>query len=137
MEEDRVLYLRGGVSRIFRENDKVIVWGADTLSGKQVEIAADLAVLSPALVARPATGRLAEMLGLPQDEHGWLLPQDENLRPVETLRPGVYLAGSGTGPMDIPETVGHASGAAAQVLKLFARWRDPHDSSNGAGRDRS
>jgi hypothetical protein len=24
--------------------------------------------------------------------------------------------------MDIPETVAHASGAAAQVLKLFSRW---------------
>jgi heterodisulfide reductase subunit A len=77
------------------------------------------------------------MLGLPQDQHGWLLPQDGNLRPVETLRPGIFVAGSGAGPMDIPETVAHASGAAAQVLKLFARWRGPRHPSNGAGRDRS
>ncbi|MGC8827216.1 MAG: NAD(P)-binding protein, partial [Anaerolineae bacterium] len=31
VEEDRVLYLRGKVSKIFRDGDKVIVWGADTL----------------------------------------------------------------------------------------------------------
>jgi heterodisulfide reductase subunit A-like polyferredoxin len=42
---------------------------------------------------------------------------------METVRPGVFLAGTGAGPMDIPEAVAHASGAAAQVLKLFSRWR--------------
>jgi len=48
MEEERVLYLRGKASRVFREGDKVVVWGADTLTGRQVEIAADLVVLAPA-----------------------------------------------------------------------------------------
>ena len=84
--------------------------------------AADLVVLAPALVARPAARQLAEMLGLPVDEHGWLLPCDANAHPVETARPGVFVAGTGCGPMDIPEAVGHASGAAAQVLKRFSRW---------------
>ena len=123
MEDERVVYLRGEVSRIFRQDGKVVVWGADTLSDQQVQIAADLVVLAPALVPRPTTRQLAEMLGLPTDEHGWLLSLDPNTHPVETTRPGVFLAGAATGPMDIPETVAHASGAAAQVLKLFSRWR--------------
>jgi heterodisulfide reductase subunit A len=121
MEEERVIYLRGKVSRVFREGDKVVVWGADTLSGRQVQIEADLVVVAPALLPRPETRRLAEMLGLAMDEHGWLLPLDANTHPMETARPGVFLAGAGVGPMDIPETVAHASGAAAQVLKLFSR----------------
>ncbi|MDY6875963.1 MAG: CoB--CoM heterodisulfide reductase iron-sulfur subunit A family protein [Chloroflexota bacterium] len=120
MEDEHVIYLRGKVSRIFRKNDKVIVWGADTLSGQQIQIAADLVVLAPALLPRSTTHRLAEILGLPVDEHGWLLSLDSNAYPVETVRPGIFLAGAGTGPMDIPETVAHASGAAAQVLKLFS-----------------
>ena len=122
MEDEHVIYLRGKVSRVFRQGDKVMVWGADTLSGQQVQIAADLVVLAPALLPPPTTQRLAEMMGLPTDEHGWLLSRDPNMRPVETLRPGVFLAGACTGPMDIPETVAHASGAAAQVLKLFSCW---------------
>jgi heterodisulfide reductase subunit A len=122
MEEEHVIYLRGKVSRIFREGDKVVVWGADTLSGRQVQIEADLVVVAPALLPRPETRRLAEMLGLATDEHGWLVPLDANTHPAETVRPGVFLAGTGVGPMDIPETVAHASGAAAQVLKLFSRW---------------
>jgi heterodisulfide reductase subunit A len=121
MEEEHVIYLRGKVSRIFREGDKVVVWGADTLSGRQVQIEADLVVVAPALLPRPETRRLAEMLGLATDEHGWLVPLGANTHPAETVRPGVFLAGTGVGPMDIPETVAHASGAAAQVLKLFSR----------------
>jgi heterodisulfide reductase subunit A len=120
MEDEHVVYLRGKVSRLFRLGGRVVVWGADTLSNRQVEIAADLVVVAPALRPRPETGRLAEMLDLPTDEHGWLLPLDSNLRPVETRRAGVFLAGAATGPMDIPETVAHASGAAAQALKMLS-----------------
>lgn len=120
MEDDGVVYVRGKVSRLFRRQDRVIVLGADTLSNRQIQIAADLVVVAPALKSHPETLRLADMLGLPADRHGWLLPLNDNMHPVETLRPGVFVAGTGTGPMDIPETVAHASGAAAQVLKLFS-----------------
>jgi heterodisulfide reductase subunit A len=121
MEDEDVVYLRGKVSRLFRDGDQVVVWGADTLSNRQVQIAADLVVVAPALQPRPATLRLAEMLDLPTDEHGWLLPLDSNVRPVETSRAGIFLAGAATGPMDIPETVAQASGAAAQALKMLSR----------------
>lgn len=121
MENERVVYLRGKVSRLFRRRDRVVVWGADTLSNRQVEIAADLVVVAPALRPHPETRRLAEMLDLPTDEHGWLLPRDRNLHPVETRRAAIFLAGAATGPMDIPETVAHASGAAAQALKMLSR----------------
>ncbi len=122
MEDDGVVYLRGKVSRLFRQGDKVIVWGSDTLSGQQVQIAADLVVVAPAMCPRPSTLRLAQMMELPTGEHGWLLPLDSNTHPVETDRAGVFLAGAATGPMDIPETVAQASGAAAKVLKLFSRF---------------
>lgn len=127
MEQEGVVYLRGKVSRLFHvpsslaRGGQVMVWGADTLSGRQVQIAADLVVLAPALVPRPETRRLAEIVGAPVDEHGWLAPRDPNAYPVETIQPGVFLAGAGCGPMDIPETVAHASAAAAQALKAFAR----------------
>jgi heterodisulfide reductase subunit A len=123
MEDEDVVYLRGKVSRLFRHRDRVMVWGADTLSNRQVQIAADLVVVAPALRPHPETRRLAEMLNLPSDEHGWLLPLDGNVRPVETCRAGVFLAGAATGPKDIPETVAHASGAAAQVLKMLSQER--------------
>lgn len=131
MEDEHVVYLRGKVSRLVREDGKVLVLGADTLSGRQIEIAADMVVVAPALMPRPETRRLAGMLGLPTDEHGWLLPLEPNLHPVETVRPGVFLAGTVTGPMDIPETVAHAGGAAAMVLSLFSRLNRATEGGGG------
>jgi len=52
MEEEGILYLRGRVSRIFRDGEKIIVWGVDTLSGKKVEISADMVVLATAIIPR-------------------------------------------------------------------------------------
>jgi len=121
MEDEHVVYLRGKVSRLFRDGDRVVVCGADTLSNKQVQIAADLVVVAPALRPHAETARLARMLGLPTDEDGWLLPVDAKIRPLETEREGIFLAGAAMGPADIAETVAQASGAAAHALIVLSR----------------
>jgi heterodisulfide reductase subunit A len=122
MEEDDVLYVRGKVSKVFRENGKVMVWGVDTLTGLPVEVAADLVVISPAMVPSEGAQEVAQMLGLEMDEFGWWTEAESNLAPLETGRPGIFLAGAGIGPKDIPETVSQASGAAGKVLSLLGRW---------------
>jgi heterodisulfide reductase subunit A2 len=125
MTDLQILYLRGKVSKIFRESDapggKVIVWGADTLSDRTVEIAADLVVLATPMI--PATGsvELGQLLHISTDSYGFFNEAHPKLRPVETLTAGIFLAGVGQGPKDIPETVAQASGAAAKVLQLFSK----------------
>jgi heterodisulfide reductase subunit A2 len=79
-------------------------------------------VLAPALIARPDSGALAGLLGIDVDAHGFFSELDENLRPLETGRAGIFLAGAASGPKDIVETAAQASGAAGKVLGLFARW---------------
>jgi heterodisulfide reductase subunit A len=120
VEEDRVLYLRGRVSRVFREVDKLKVWGVDTLSGKRVEIACDLVVLGMAMVPSPAGIELAQKLGIATDEQGFITEAHPKLRPQETLVPGIYVAGTAQGPKDIPDSVAQASAAASKVLTLFS-----------------
>jgi heterodisulfide reductase subunit A len=129
MEEDRVLYVRGKVSKVFREGEKVMVWGVDTLTGLPVEVAADLVVISPAMVPSAGTRQMAEMLGLDVDEFGWWTEAEGNLAPLETVRPGIFLAGAGTGPKDIPEAVSQGSGAAGKVLSLLTRWGGSGDAA--------
>jgi heterodisulfide reductase subunit A len=125
MEEDQIMFLRGKVSKVFREGDKVMVWGVDTLTGLTVEVAADLVVVSPAMIPSEGTRQLAEILDLPMDQFGWWTEEDGNLAPLETGRPGVFIAGAGTGPKDIPEAVSQGSGAAGKVLSLLTRWGGP------------
>jgi heterodisulfide reductase subunit A2 len=119
-EQYGVLYLRGRVSRVFPQDGKVIVWGADTLSGMNVEIPADAVVM--ALAMTPARGALdvARMLGVGADDCGFLTEAHPKLRPVETSTSGILLAGACQAPRDIGSCVAHASGAASKVLELFS-----------------
>lgn len=121
IEEYEVLYLRGKVSRIFRRGDKVVVWGSDTLVGRPVEVEADLVVLATAMLPSREARSLAQTLHIQADRYGFYSEAHPKLRPVESLTAGVFLAGAGQGPKDIPETVAQAAAAAAKVLQLFAQ----------------
>lgn len=119
--EDQVVYLRGKVAKLYRENGKVVVTGIDTLSNRMIEIKADLVVLASAI--RPAAGitELAKLLKIGIDQNGFLTEAHPKLRPVESLTAGIYLAGCAQAPRDIPDAVAQAAGAAAMVTTLFAR----------------
>jgi len=121
VEDEGVLYLRGKVSRIFREGDKIRVLGADTLAGKRVEISCDLVILGMAMIARPETKDLAQKLGIATDEFGFITEVHPKLRPLETSVPGIFVAGTAQGPKDIPDSVAQGSGAAGKVLVLFSK----------------
>jgi heterodisulfide reductase subunit A len=123
MEEDDTVYIRGRVSRVYPRDGKIMVWGVDTLTGNKVEIAADLVVVAAAMVPAEGSRRMAEMLGISVDQFGFYTPTNTEMTPVEAEVPGVFLAGAGLGPQDIPETVAQASGAAAKVLALFLTAR--------------
>ena len=120
MQDYHVLYLRGKVSKIFQDGDKVMVWGADTLSGRAVEVAADLVVLATPMAPDPGATELGQRLRISTDTNGFFNEAHPKLRPVETLTQGVFIAGAGQGPKDIPEAVAQASGAAAKALQLFS-----------------
>jgi|YNPBryBLVA2012_1023415.scaffolds.fasta_scaffold02594_7 heterodisulfide reductase subunit A len=123
MEEYGVLYLRGKVSKIFRRGDRVVVWGADTLVGRPVEVEADLVVLATPMLPSEQAVTLAQTLHTTVDAYGFYNEAHPKLRPVESLTAGIFLAGAGQGPKDIPEAVAQGSGAAAKVLQLFSQER--------------
>ncbi len=125
--DEGVQYLRGKVSKIFRRGDKVVVWAADTLAGKKIEIEADMVVLATAVVPNPAGVALARKLKVALDANGFQTEAHPKLRPVETLAAGFFLAGCGQGPKDIPETVAQASAAAAKVLSMFGTTELYHE----------
>lgn len=99
----------------------MVVRGADTLLGTQVEIEADLVVLATAVTAAPGAAELAEKLHISYDTFGFYMESHPKLRPVETNTSGVFLAGAAQGPKDIPASVGQGSAAASKVLALFSK----------------
>jgi len=120
MEEQDILYLRGKVSKIFRDGQRVKVWGVDTLSNQPIQVGADLVVLATPMLPSSEAFDVAQLLRVGTDEYGFFSEAHPKLRPVESLTAGVFLAGAAQGPKDIPETVSQASGAAAKVLQMFS-----------------
>jgi heterodisulfide reductase subunit A len=126
-EEEGVVYIRGKVSRVFQDGDDLIIWGVDTLTGKKVEIKADLVVLATGMVPSAGSQELFSTLKLATDQDGFLSEAHPKLRPVESIQAGFYLAGAAQGPRDIPETVAQASGAASKVIALFSQEQLHHE----------
>jgi heterodisulfide reductase subunit A len=87
--------------------------------GEELEIPADLVVLAVGFMPRDIDDLITK-LKISRGADRFLAEVHPKLRPVETAVPGVILAGSAQGPMNIQETVAAASAAASKVATLLA-----------------
>jgi heterodisulfide reductase subunit A len=118
-----ITYRRGSPSEIYRRGDKLVVRAEDTLLGHTVEVEADLVVLATGVQPRADAAEVASMLGLERGEDGFFQELHPELRPVDTKRKGVFLAGTAQGPKDIPDTVAQAKAAAAGAIVELSKLR--------------
>lgn len=111
-----VQFIRGRVSEVGETIDrKVQVKAEDTLSGKPLKVQLDLLVLMSGIVRNQSIQNLSEMAGLETDSDGFLRSADNEYSVIESNRPGIFYAGSCTGPKTVPETVAEARSAALAI----------------------
>ncbi len=118
MEVHGVRYIRGRVAKVTPSGSKLAVRAEDSLVGNPVEIKADMVVLASAVAPPAGAQDLAETLGLETDAYGFFKEEQPNTKPVASSRPGVFLAGACTGPVEIREAVTQGAMAAAEVMAL-------------------
>jgi heterodisulfide reductase subunit A len=116
-----VIYIRGKVSEVFQDGDKILVKGADTLTGETVELHADLVVLATGIMPSEGTKEIASLLNLSVGMNGFIREAHPKLKPVDTAISGVFVAGTATGPKDIPDAVSSASGAASRAAGILSQ----------------
>jgi heterodisulfide reductase subunit A len=87
--------------------------------GEELEVPVDLVVLAVGFMPRDVDD-LVQMLKISRSSDRFLAEVHPKLRPVETAVPGVILAGSAQGPMNIQESIAAASAAASKVSALLA-----------------
>ena len=120
--ERGVRYKRAMVSEVIEDpetGDLAIHYVDD--DGRAVTEIYDMVILSIGFEPRQDNVEFAEIFGIERNEYGFA--QTSRLRPVETSRKGVYVAGIYQGPKDIPETVTQGSGAAASSMALLGESR--------------
>ncbi len=88
--------------------------------GEELTWTPDLVVLSTGILPSPANGQLAKALGITLDGNGFFVPVDEALRPVDTVRPGIFVCGTACWPVSVRDAVTQARAAAAKAC-LFLR----------------
>lgn len=117
-----VIYKRAMISEILEDpktgNLLIHSVGED---GKTVNEEFDMVILSIGFEPRNDAAEFSKIFAIDTDTYGFA--RTSKLRPVETSRPGVYVAGTYQGPKDIPETVIQGSGAAAGVMALLGDRR--------------
>jgi heterodisulfide reductase subunit A2 len=88
--------------------------------GEEIELPVDLVVLAVGMLPNPV-GDLIEMFKVAPGSDRFLLEVHPKLRPVETAVPGIVLAGTAQGPMNIQESCAAAAAAASKVAVLLGQ----------------
>ncbi len=120
-----VKFVRGKVAKVMPEPDgDVALWYEDTEAGGGVRKAVhDLAVLAVGLLPNPDAGKILAGGELKLDRVGWVESADENGHPTKTSVGGVFVAGTASGPKDIPDSIVHAAAAASECAAYLVQAR--------------
>jgi len=121
IEQEDIQFIKGRPARIIQDGDKLLVRSEDAFLGRQIEVEADMVILTNGAAAQDDAPELAQKLGIGYDQYGFFSELHPKLRPVETNKAGIFLAGMCQGPKDIPESVAQASASASKVLGILSR----------------
>ncbi len=118
-----VRFLRSMVSRVVEDpitHDLQIVYVDD--DQRLITETFDLVVLAVGIKPSASTVNAAKLLDVRLDENNFC--DTGTFEPVQTSRPGIFVAGAFQAPKDIPQTVVEASAAAGVATRLLADQRN-------------
>lgn len=116
--EKGVKFIRGNTQSIEIVNGTKSIIVEDTLQGNLVELNPDLIVLSTALIPSQGTQELAELFQLPLKQSLFISDLYGKTNSAQTMMKGIYIAGSAQFPMNITDSISHASAAAMKAVKF-------------------
>ena len=113
-----ISYIRGRVAEITEgPNHNPVITYEDTKERRVKSVDFDMVILATACAPNEGVEDLAKILGIEINRFGFF--ETGTSQPLDTTRPGVFACGCAHGPMDIPESVAQASGAAARAAQLI------------------
>ncbi len=116
-----ISYVKGKIGQITeKENGDLFLRYEDISTGIVKEATHDLVVLSIGIVSNKDFLKFFKNTVIEKDNYGYIKQIDELSSPSKTSIDGVFVAGTATGPMDIPDSIlsaGAASSEAAGYIK--------------------
>lgn len=116
-EEYGVKYVRARAAHVeeVENNNLKIVYRDEDGTSRQDEF--DLVVLSSGLRPRGDFNKLVEILGVEQNDYGFV--KTGHFTPSVTNKPGIFVAGAISEPKDIPDTVAQSLGVVSKASELI------------------
>jgi heterodisulfide reductase subunit A len=119
-----VRFLRYDVDRkpvVANDGGRLQVVVHDAMLDCEVNIGADLVVLSTGIVPRDDAEELAKMLKVSQTQERFFLEAHMKLRPVDFATEGVYMCGLAHWPKSVDEAISQASATASRAATILSQ----------------
>lgn len=115
-EKYNIKFIRGRLSEAAENMQKQLqIKVEDTLVGKPLRMTLDMMILLVGMESSEGTRQTAGELGLNLAPNGFILPQDPHYRNNFTNVEGVFVAGCGSAPMNLTDTLADARSAASCI----------------------
>ena len=115
-EEFKVKYIKARIAEVTSDGEKLIVKGEDTLVKRPITIPFDMVVHAIGMDPNVDNPEISETFGIDLETHGFIDVANRYGSIGATSRPGVYVAGSATGPETIDDSITQGHAAAMAVL---------------------
>lgn len=117
-----VEFVKGKIAKITeKENGNLILRYEDVYSGKVSEAEHDLVVLSTGILPGNGIDSLFTGEKLETDAFDYVKQVAELENPSRTSIPGVFVAGTASGPMDIPDSILSAGAASSETASYIRK----------------
>lgn len=117
-----VNFVKGKIGKITeKENGNLILRYEDIAEGVVKEAEHDMVVLSVGVKSNPSAGKIFDGNSLKLDPLQFVAQQDLLGSPSKTSIDGVFVAGTASGPMDIPDSILSAGSASSEAISYLTR----------------
>lgn len=117
-----VNFVKGKIGKITEgDNGDLTLRYEDIETGKVKEVSHDMVVLSVGAVANQDPSRLFKNDELTMDPFHFVNQIDPMLNPSKTSIEGVFVAGTASGPMDIPDSILSAGAASSEAISYLTQ----------------
>ncbi|MFO7827855.1 MAG: FAD-dependent oxidoreductase [Bacteroidales bacterium] len=119
-----VQFVKGKVAKVEEvEDGNMVLRYEDILEGKVKEMKHDLVVLSTGALPNLDVKNMFAEKAIELDRFSFVKQVDELVSPAATNIEGVFVAGTASGPKDIPDTILSAGGAASEAASYLRRLK--------------
>src|SRR5512142_1287176 len=117
-EVHKVKYIKARVAEVTSNGERLVLKAEDTLVKRPITIPFDLVVHAIGMDPNVDNKSIASIFGVALEEHGFIGKANSYGTFGESSRPGVFVAGSATGPETIDDSIGQAKAAAMAAFGL-------------------